>query len=73
MVIINKRTSFFSKTEVDFFVNDYNNVRPHYEHKIYTPNEIFRTPSLKQIRPILEKSYKARLTANQLTSCENNC
>ena len=59
--------------EVDFFVNDYNNVRPHYEHKIYTPNEIFRTPSLKQIKPILEKSYKIRLKANQLTSCENNC
>ena len=31
--------------EVDFFGNDYNNVRPHTEHKIYTPNEIFRTPS----------------------------
>tara|TARA_R110002072_G_scaffold298710_1_gene473037 strand:- start:49052 stop:49615 length:564 start_codon:yes stop_codon:yes gene_type:complete len=59
--------------EVDFFVNDYNNLRPHYEHKIYTPNEIFRTPSLKQIKPILEKSYKTRLKANQLTSCENNC
>jgi hypothetical protein len=59
--------------EVDFFVKDYNNVRPNYEHKIYTPNEIFKTPSLKQIKPILEKSYKARLTSNQLTSCENNC
>ena len=59
--------------EVDFFVNDYNNVRPHYEHKIYTPNEVFKTPSLKQIKPILEKSYKSRLQANQLTSCENNC
>lgn len=59
--------------EVDFLVNDYNNVRPYYEHKIYTPNEIFRTPSLKQIKPILEKSYKSRLQANQLTSFENNC
>ena len=59
--------------EVDFFVNDYNNVRPHYEHKIYTPNEIFRTPSLKQIKPILKKSSKTRLIAYQLTSCENNC
>ena len=53
-------------------MNDYKNVRPHYEHKIYTPNEIFRTPSLKQVKPILEKSYKTRLTANQLTSCQNN-
>ena len=58
------------KEEVDFFVNDYNNVRPHYEHKIYTPSEIFKTPSLKQVKPILEKSYKSRLKANQLTSCE---
>jgi len=61
------------KEEVDFFVNDYNNVRPHYEHKIYTPNEIFKTPSLKQVKPILEKSYKSRLKANQLTSCEKIC
>ena len=59
--------------EVDFFVKDYNNVRPHYEHKIYTPNEIFKTPSLKQVKPILEKSYKTRVKANQIASCENKC
>ena len=45
----------------------------YYEYKIHTPNEIFRTPSLKQVKPILEKSYKTRLKANQLPSCKNNC
>ena len=46
------------KEEVDFFVNDYNNVRSYYEHKIYIPNEIFITPSLKQIRPIFKNHTK---------------
>ncbi|MFI1772527.1 hypothetical protein [Thalassobellus citreus] len=31
--------------EVDFFVHDYNNVRPHYEYLIYTPNEIYKNPN----------------------------
>ncbi|PQJ79803.1 integrase catalytic domain-containing protein [Polaribacter porphyrae] len=48
-----------TKEEMDFFVNDFNNVRSHYEHKIYIPNDIFKTPSLKDLKPILEKSHKS--------------
>ena len=28
------------KQELDFFVEDYNNNRPHYAHVLYTPNEV---------------------------------
>jgi len=33
--------------ELEFFIDDYNNNRPHYIHKIYTPDEIFQNPELK--------------------------
>jgi hypothetical protein len=59
--------------EVEFFVHDYNNVRPHYEHKIYTPNEIHNNQSLKNIKPKLENTFKNRLKANRLSSCIQNC
>jgi archaellum component FlaC len=45
--------------EVNFFANDYNNVRTQYEHKIYNPNKF------SEYR--LEKSYQNRLKENQLT------
>ncbi len=59
--------------EVDFFVHDYNNVRPHYEHKIYTPNEIHRNQRLKNIKPKLENAFQNRLKANRVTSCVKKC
>ncbi len=59
--------------EVDFFVYDYNNVRPHYEHKIYTPNEIYRNQSLKDVKPKLKNAFQNRLKSNRVTSCIKNC
>ncbi len=59
--------------EVNFFVHDYNNVRPHYEHQIYTPNEIHKNYSLKNIKPKLDGVFKNRYNSNSVTSCIKNC
>lgn len=61
------------KREVDFFVDDYNNVRPHYEHKIYTPSEIHNNQALKNIKPKLKNAFKTRVDDNRKTSCVSKC
>jgi hypothetical protein len=55
--------------EVDFFVQDYNEIRLHYEHGIFTPDEIHNRQELKKCKPALNKAKKHRLKAN----CEYRC
>lgn len=31
-----------------FAIDEYNNIKPHYFHKIYTPTEIYNQPKLKK-------------------------
>lgn len=31
----------------DYTIDEYNNIKPHYFHKIYTPTEIYNQPKLK--------------------------
>lgn len=59
--------------EVDFFIHDYNNVRPHYEHKIYTPNEIYKNQSLKNTQQKLENAFQNRLKDNRKYACVKKC
>ena len=59
--------------EMDFFVEDYNNHRPHYEHEIYTPAEIHSNPSLKNVRPRLKSALKDRIASNQNRKCIKGC
>ncbi|SDW83034.1 Integrase core domain-containing protein [Lutibacter oricola] len=61
------------KREVDFYVYDYNNVRPHYIHKIYTPCEIHNNKSLKNVKPKLKNAFQNRINDNRKTSCVKNC
>jgi hypothetical protein len=59
--------------EVDFFVYDYNGVRPHSQHKIYTPNQIHKNQHLKNIKPRLKEAFSTRISDNQKTSCKSAC
>lgn len=44
--------------EIYFFVDDYNNHKPHYVHEIYTPSEIHNNPNLKNVRPLTKSALK---------------
>ena len=56
--------------EIDYFVKDYKSIRPHYQHQIYTPDEIHYQPELINIRPQLECINKDRLQANRVSCCK---
>ena len=59
--------------EVDFFVQDYNEIRLHYEHGIFTPDEIHNRQELKKCKPALNKAKKHRLKANREYRCIIGC
>ncbi|WP_256041257.1 DDE-type integrase/transposase/recombinase [Chryseobacterium sp. EO14] len=52
---------------IDYFVNDYNSIRPHYQHQIYTHDEMHNQPELIDIKPQLERINKERLQANRVS------
>ncbi len=56
--------------ELDYFVNDYNNNRPHYAHTLYTPQEIYDQPELKDVKPKLDKINQDRIEANRNFCCK---
>ncbi len=71
-----RKRSILSNTivkEMDFFVEDYNNHRPHYIHQIYTPREIHDNPSLKNVRPRLKGALKDRIASNKKRNCIKDC
>lgn len=55
---------------LEFFFNDYNSVRPHYQHMIYTPDEMCENPELSNIKPKLQSINKERLHANRTSCCK---
>ena len=57
--------------ELDFFIQDYNYNRPLGYHKIYTPDEIYQKPELKNVNPTILKANKDRIKANQQFCCKN--
>ena len=59
--------------EVEFFVNDHNEIRPHYENGIFTPDEIHNSQELQNCKPSLNKSKKHRLKANREYRCIMGC
>jgi len=71
-----RKRSILSSTiekEMEFFVRDYNTMRPHYEHKIYTPCEIHDNPKLKDVRPTIASARKDRIASNKKRSCIKKC
>ena len=56
--------------ELEFFIDDYNNNRPCYKHRIYTPNEVHENPELASIKLVLQKSNQERLQENRNYCCK---
>lgn len=70
---LRKRGEIFANTiikEIDFFVKDYNQVRPHYVHSIYTPDEVHENPECVNVKPVLERINKERQEANRKSCCK---
>jgi len=60
------------KDQLARFVREYNNEKPHNQHKIHTPNEIHKKPELKNIKLVLERSSKKRIEYNRNYCCLTN-
>lgn len=58
------------RQELEFFIKDYNYIRPHYQHQIYTPDEIHNNPAKLLLKPQLQKMKNDRLTANRMSCCK---
>ena len=56
--------------EVDYFIKTHNEKKPTYKHQIHTPNEVHLNPELANIKPVLQKVNKERLTANRASCCK---
>ena len=55
---------------LDHAIDEYNNIKPHYFHKIYTPTEIYnQTRTKKTPNSILKKLNKERIVHNKNYSC----
>ena len=52
---------------------EYNSIKPHYFHKIYTPDEIFNKPELKETKLLFETLNKERMAANKAFACGKVC
>jgi hypothetical protein len=58
---------------LDHAIDEYNNIKPHYFHKIYTPTEIYNQPELKNTKLYFEKLNKERIANNKNYSCGKVC
>ena len=54
-------------------INEYNSEKPHYVHKIYTPDEIHHNPELKNTKLLFDKLNQQRIQENQNYSCGKVC
>ena len=54
-------------------INEYNTIKPHYFHKIYTPTEIYEQPELKNTKLLFDKINKDRIANNKNYSCGKVC
>ncbi|QTE21132.1 DDE-type integrase/transposase/recombinase [Polaribacter cellanae] len=56
--------------ELDFFINDYNNLKPCHKHKFFTPYEVHLKPDILESKPIISNCNEARLEANRNYCCK---
>ena len=54
-------------------IKEYNSEKPHYVHKIYTPDEIYENADLKNTKLVFEKLNQQRIQDNQNYSCGKVC
>ena len=72
---LNGKTLNFEELEVCLWssINEYNQEKPHYIHQIYTPDEIFTKPELKNTKVFFENLNKERIANNKTYSCGKVC
>ncbi|MGS0748644.1 hypothetical protein [Halpernia sp. GG3] len=54
-------------------VKEYNSEKPHYVHKIYTPDEVYDNPKLKDSKLFFDKLNQRRIKNNKNYSCGKAC
>ena len=56
--------------ELHFFFEDHDNLKPHYAHKIYTPNEVYngKNPNISLTNLYANASEKRR-NSNKMNNC----
>ena len=54
-------------------IKEYNSEKPHYAHKIYTPDEIYENAELKNATLFFDKLNQQRKQDNQNYSCGKVC
>ncbi|MFC6269814.1 DDE-type integrase/transposase/recombinase [Frigoriflavimonas asaccharolytica] len=54
-------------------ITEYNSEKPHYFHKIYTPDEIYENPELKDTKIFFAQLNKERIAANKAFVCRKVC
>ena len=54
-------------------MKEYNSEKPHFVHKIYTPDEVYDNPELKETKLLFDKLNKARIDANKYFVCGKVC
>jgi transposase InsO family protein len=54
-------------------IQEYNSEKPHYVHKIYTPDEVFENPELKDTKLFFDKLNQRRILDNKNYSCGKVC
>jgi hypothetical protein len=59
--------------EMEFFVNDYNNVRPHYSHHYLTPFEVHHNLNPLNYKKIIKQAIKDRVVSNREQICNIHC
>ena len=59
--------------EMEFFVDDYNNIRPHYSHHYLTPYEVHKKRNPLDYKKIIKQAIKDRVVSNREQSCSIDC
>ncbi|SEF55846.1 Integrase core domain-containing protein [Halpernia humi] len=54
-------------------IKEYNSEKPHYVHKIYTPDEVFENPGLKDTQLFFDKLNQKRIQDKKEYSCGKVC
>lgn len=66
-------SSFDLKDHVSKSYKEYNNIKPHYFHKIYTPDEVYEKPNLKDTKIFVAQLNKERIASNKAFVCGKVC
>jgi transposase InsO family protein len=61
------------RAQMEFFVHDYNEVRPHHHHLYKTPFEVHNDIEPIEYKKIINQAIKERVMSNRQQTCDLNC